>query len=40
MVVSKVQENNPNAGGTLVLSYGQTPPAMTTKGNQSLANKI
>jgi hypothetical protein len=40
MVVSKIQENDSNAGGILVVSHGQTPPAMTTKGNQSLANKI
>jgi hypothetical protein len=40
MVVSKIQENDSSAGGTLVVSHGQTPPAMTTKGNQSLANKI
>jgi hypothetical protein len=39
MVVSKIQENDSNTAGILVVSHGQTPPAMTHD-RQSIANKI
>jgi len=38
MVVSKIQENDSNSAGILVVSHGQTPPPMTYE-RQSLSRQ-